>query len=87
MEFEWSDEEQSLRAELRAFLAAELPADWDLNTPGEDPSSTFTRDMAAKLAERGWMTPHWPEAYGGRDASACACRCPRGSATSTRVGG
>jgi alkylation response protein AidB-like acyl-CoA dehydrogenase len=72
MEFEWSDEEQSLRAELRAFLDEELPADWDLNTPGEDPSSVFTREMAGKLADRGWLTPHWPAEYGGRDASAWA---------------
>jgi len=69
MEFGWSDEEAALRQEVQAFLAERLPEDWDLHTPGEDPSSPFTRAMAADIAQRGWHTAHWPEAYGGRDAS------------------
>jgi alkylation response protein AidB-like acyl-CoA dehydrogenase len=30
----------------------------------------FSRGFCRKLAERGWLTAHWPKEYGGSDASA-----------------
>ncbi len=29
MEFQWDAEQQAFRAQVRAFLAANLPADWE----------------------------------------------------------
>lgn len=70
MEFGWSDGERTFRAELRAFLAAELPGDWSVRAragPGSDVQVAFARDFCPALAARGWLVPHWPEAWGGAD--------------------
>jgi alkylation response protein AidB-like acyl-CoA dehydrogenase len=71
VEFGWSDDDLAFRAELRAFLDAALPADWDeiaKGGPGSDAQVAFSRHFCAALAERGWLTQHWPAAFGGRDA-------------------
>ena len=69
MEFGWSAEESTYREELRAFLHEELPDEWwdfptdrDLTT-AEDKARTI--EFNGKLADRGWLTPHWPAEYGG----------------------
>jgi alkylation response protein AidB-like acyl-CoA dehydrogenase len=70
LDFKLSPEDQSFRHELREFVAAELPDNWEGSgrSPGEhDPE--FTREMRKKLAARGWLTMHWPEEYGGQNAS------------------
>jgi alkylation response protein AidB-like acyl-CoA dehydrogenase len=72
VEFVWAEEDERFRAELRAFLEAELPRDWEAlskNGPGSDAQLDFSRRFCARLAERGWLTQHWPSAYGGRDAT------------------
>jgi len=72
VEFEWSEEDAQFRRDLRAFLEAELPRDWaeiSKNGPGSDAQLDFSRAFCARLAQRGWLTQHWPVAYGGRDAS------------------
>jgi len=72
MEFEWSLEDAAFRRQLAAFLDAALPGDWDelaKDGPGSEAQAAFARGFCAQLAERGWLTPHWPAAYGGRDAS------------------
>ena len=71
MDFTWTPEDDAFRAELRAFLARELPADWaslSKDGPGSDAQLDFSRAFCARLAEKGWLTQHWPAAYGGRDA-------------------
>ncbi len=71
MEFGWSDDDLAFRAELRTWLAAELPSDWDeiaKGGPGSDDQVAFSRRFCAALAARGWLTQHWPAAFGGRDA-------------------
>ncbi len=71
MEFGWSDEDLAFRAELRAFLDVELPPDWDeiaKGGPGSDEQVAFSRPFCAALAERGWLTQHWPAEFGGRAA-------------------
>jgi alkylation response protein AidB-like acyl-CoA dehydrogenase len=73
VEFGWSAEERAFREELRAFLTAELPPDWDeisKDGPGSDAQAEFSRGFCRKLADKGWLVPHWPRAYGGADASA-----------------
>ncbi len=73
MLFKDSPEHAAFRAELRDFLAAELPRDdWDMRNdrdhlpPG---GSEFTEAFRKKLAGRGWMTMGWPAAFGGKGAS------------------
>jgi alkylation response protein AidB-like acyl-CoA dehydrogenase len=72
VDFEWAPEDAQYREELRAFLARELPADWatlSKDGPGSDAQLEFSRAFCARLAEAGWLTQHWPSAYGGRDAT------------------
>ena len=61
-------EAEALRAEVRAFLAAEMPAIPPLkrcrNWSGAD------ADFSRKLGERGWLGMTWPKAYGGHERSA-----------------
>jgi hypothetical protein len=73
MLFHDSPEHADFRAELRAFLAAELPrADWDMRndrdhiTPAQ---SEFTKQFRKKLAGKGWLTMGWPKEFGGTGAS------------------
>jgi len=72
VEFDWAQEDAEFRAELVAFLDATLPADWDARSvegPGSENGARYSRPFCAALAERGWLTPHWPASYGGSDAS------------------
>ena len=70
MDFKFSPEDDTFRHDLRGFVRVELPPDWesfDRFPGGHD--WDLTRQMRKKLADRGWLTMHWPEAYGGQDAS------------------
>ena len=72
MEFDWSAEDARHRGEIRAFLASVLPADWEeisKHGPGSDAQSAFSKTFCAAMAERGWLTQHWPSEYGGSDAT------------------
>ena len=70
MDFKFSTEDDTFRRELREFVQAELPSDWE--GPGRWPDDydwDLTRRMRKKMAARGWLTMHWPESFGGQDAS------------------
>ena len=70
MEFKFTPEDDAFRQELRSFVQQELPGDWEGG--GRWPEEwdwEFTQDMRQKLARKGWLTMHWPEEYGGQDAS------------------
>lgn len=69
MEFSWAPDENALRSEVRSFLAAELPERWSDLIPGQEFATEFTFTFCKKLADAGLFAPHWPVAYGGRDAS------------------
>ncbi len=71
MEFEWDDDHRSFRAELRAFLDGELPDHWHGATAvlGSAENAAYSRRFAGLLADKGWLTPHWPEEFGGVEAS------------------
>jgi len=66
MDFTISPEDQAFRAEVRAFIEAELPADiarrgqHDYHSARDD-----VRRWMKILAGRGWSAPHWPERFGG----------------------
>ena len=72
MEFGWSEEDEAFRRDLEAFLEETLPADWaemSKDGPGSDTQAAFSKAFCRSLAERGWLTQHWPSEYGGRDAA------------------
>lgn len=71
MEFGWDDEHSGYRAELVSFLDGELPDHWHGETAilGSQANTQYSRRFAGLLAERGWLTPHWPSEFGGFDAS------------------
>lgn len=62
----YSEEDNRFRAELRAFIEANLPKDvarrgrYDFH-PHRDDQAMWTKI----LAQKGWSVPHWPVAYGG----------------------
>jgi alkylation response protein AidB-like acyl-CoA dehydrogenase len=71
VEFGWSEEDRTFRKEVRAFLDAELGDAWTGPTAalGSAENAAFSRHFAAALAQRGWLTPHWPLEHGGNGAS------------------
>ena len=69
MEFGFTADEEGFRAELRAFLDAELPAWWRGMFVDDARAIPETRRMCAALAARGWLTMAWPREHGGQDAS------------------
>src|SRR3972149_2265402 len=66
MDYRFTQEEESFRQEVRTFLRAEIPADWDYD-PFElhDETWEFARGFTRKLAAKGWVAPAWPVEYGG----------------------
>ena len=72
MEFGWSEEDLSFRKEVRTFLEGELAEVWTGATAalGSPENVAFSRHFAGVLAERGWLTPHWPVEHGGSGTSA-----------------
>jgi 3-oxocholest-4-en-26-oyl-CoA dehydrogenase alpha subunit len=70
LEFKFTPEDDQFRQELRDFVLAELPPDWEGGGRWpEEWNWEFTRQMRQKLALKGWLTMHWPREYGGQDAS------------------
>jgi alkylation response protein AidB-like acyl-CoA dehydrogenase len=72
VDFAFTPEQEALRAELRAFLKEELPADWRVENDREAMTPeefAFSQRFARRLGERGWLTMAWPREYGGRAAS------------------
>lgn len=70
MEFNWSPEDIEHRREIRDFLDEELPSNWEemsQHGPGGDSQAAFSRQFCGRMAEKGWLTQHWPSEYGGRD--------------------
>ena len=65
---ELTDSELALQAEVRAFLAAELPR--GEFTPGLGMAAPRDQEFSRKLARRGWLGMALPSEYGGRDGSA-----------------
>jgi alkylation response protein AidB-like acyl-CoA dehydrogenase len=72
VDLSFTSREEAFRAELRAWLQANLPPGWG---SGHDaPASladevAFLRGWQRRLHEGGWVGIHWPREYGGRGAS------------------
>jgi alkylation response protein AidB-like acyl-CoA dehydrogenase len=70
VEFKFSPEDDAFRRQLREFVLQELPPDWEGGGRWPEESNwELTRQMRRKLAQRGWLTMHWPREYGGQNAS------------------
>ena len=73
MDFEYTEDQERFRQELREWLRENLPDGWQAGErPGtDDPEENveFLLDWQRTLSEGGWAGLHWPEEYGGADAS------------------
>jgi alkylation response protein AidB-like acyl-CoA dehydrogenase len=73
MDFHFAPEEEAFRHELRSWLAANLPRDYDPEkfAWGMDVEERFRFQMIwhRKLHEGRWVGIHWPKEYGGRGAT------------------
>jgi alkylation response protein AidB-like acyl-CoA dehydrogenase len=68
MYLDFTDAEQELRAEVRSFLDERLPAGW-VGIWHSPEGAELSWDVTRELADNGWLTPHWPTAFGGRESS------------------
>jgi len=71
MDFRFSADTERWRAELRSFLAAELPPGFqgDDDFFDNEEQLAFARGFTKKLGARRWFAPAWPEQYGGMGKS------------------
>lgn len=70
MDFAFSETENAFREELSTFLDQEVAEWWRHLFHAEERTIPASRELAAKLAERGWLTMSWPPEYGGSGADA-----------------
>jgi len=71
VEFDWLASDLEHRREVKEFLAETLPDSWEeiaAHGPGSDVQAAFSKEFCGKLAQRGWLTQHWPKEFGGTDA-------------------
>jgi alkylation response protein AidB-like acyl-CoA dehydrogenase len=70
MNFDWDQDQRDFRATVRAFLEGNLPDNWEAlaHGPGSAAQTGFSKTFCGALADAGLLVPHWPEAWGGRDA-------------------
>src|SRR5687767_13244809 len=69
-----NERETAWRQEVRSFIQAEAPAIFGKDGEEEVENALFGRLGAVKawrdkVAERGWVAPAWPKAYGGAEMS------------------
>ena len=71
MDFEFSSEEQKALKEVRAFLESEATPELEEESIriGHCYGGKEGRKFIKKFAAHGWLTPNWPEEYGGLGAS------------------
>jgi alkylation response protein AidB-like acyl-CoA dehydrogenase len=71
VEFGWSEEDVAFRKELHAFVESELDSRWSgpVRHLGSPENVANCKVFSRKLADRGWLTPHWPVEHGGQAAT------------------
>ncbi|HET9139267.1 acyl-CoA dehydrogenase family protein [Actinophytocola sp.] len=71
MRIAYTDEQQRLRQELRAYFAGLLTPDRRAAlTGGEYGDGTAYKEVVRQMGADGWLAIGWPKEYGGRDGSA-----------------
>src|SRR2546423_11046526 len=72
MDLRYSPEEEAFRAEVRAWLDANLPPDWRHRGVGgyrEEEDEEIQREWQRRLYESGWLPLAWPRETGGMGAT------------------
>ncbi len=71
MDLNLTPEEKHFRDEVRAWLQAHVPADWETRRTHDSMQDRFTflRAWQKQVFEAGWAGISWPKAYGGRGAT------------------
>jgi alkylation response protein AidB-like acyl-CoA dehydrogenase len=72
MDLNLTPQERQFRDELRAWLAAHAPRDWEARYPaGQSMEARFAflRGWQRQVYEGGWTGLSWPKEYGGRGAT------------------
>jgi alkylation response protein AidB-like acyl-CoA dehydrogenase len=71
MDFQFSQQEQKVLEEVRAFLKSEVTPELKSESLsiGYCYGGELGRKFVHKFASNGWLVPNWPEAYGGMGAS------------------
>jgi alkylation response protein AidB-like acyl-CoA dehydrogenase len=73
MDLEYTPEEEAFRQEVRGWLEANLPADYDpdeyFSIPDVEQKVQVALAWQKKLYHGGWAGLNWPREYGGRGAS------------------
>jgi len=71
MEFHFPADTEQWRAQLRAFLKAELPPGFEGDDDffDNEEQMAFAREFTKKLGAKRWFAPAWPERYGGMGKS------------------
>lgn len=66
MDLRFTDEEIAFRAEVRAFIAAHLPAGFrEKLNEGRKLTRAEQTEWTRILHAKGWSAPHWPQEWGG----------------------
>jgi len=71
MNFDWTAEEKAFREELRACIYENVRPGWHhehRDMPNPQDAEAVVKFCKA-MGEKGFLTPHWPARFGGRDAS------------------
>src|SRR5262245_16261630 len=72
MDLNLTPAEEQFRDEFRAWLASNIPFDWDPAAFHDEDSKQrfeYLRAWQKKMYEAGWVGIHWPKEYGGRGAT------------------
>jgi len=70
MDLNLTSDELQFRDELRAWLASNVPEEWDeVREESLEERFDFLKSWQRKLYEAGWAGISWPKEYGGRGAS------------------
>ena len=71
MDLNLTAEEQQFRDELRAWLASNVPCDWERHRLQDSMEARFAflREWQKQVYEGGWAGVAWPREYGGRGAT------------------
>jgi alkylation response protein AidB-like acyl-CoA dehydrogenase len=67
MDLTFSNEETEFRDELRTWLEENMPGEEPRGD--EDVQYAFRKEWQRTLYDSGWAAVHWPQEYGGRDAT------------------